>query len=93
MLRLAKGGRQDETEHSPRKDRAGLEVDVVGLTVGAPIAAANEANSRESRMGIELAAISPPDTSEEIAGGGPELVREVREVAESFGLPQRASIG
>jgi hypothetical protein len=63
---------------------------VVGLTVGAPVAAANEANSRASCMGIELAAISPPGTSDEIAAGAPEFVREVRELARSYGLPQGA---
>ena len=68
----------------------GLVVVVVGMTVGAPVAAANEANSHASCMGIELAAISPPGTSDEIAGGAPEFLREVRELSASFGLPQGA---
>lgn len=68
----------------------GLAVVALALTVGPPVAAANEANSRPSCMGIELAAISPPGSSDEIAGGAPEFVREVRELAASFGLPQGA---
>jgi hypothetical protein len=68
----------------------GLAVVALGMTVGAPVAAANEANSHASCMGIELAAISPPGSSDEINGGAPEFVREVRELAASFGLPQGA---
>lgn len=41
-------------------------------------------------MGIELAAISPPASSDEIAGGAPEFVLEVRELAASLELPQGA---
>lgn len=66
----------------------GLAAAVVSLTAGAPVAAATDGSSRASCMGIELAAISPPGTSAEIEGGAPELVREVRELARSFGLPQ-----
>jgi hypothetical protein len=66
----------------------GLAAVAVGLTVVAPVAIANEANGDASCMGIELSAISPPGTSDEIAGGAPEFVLEVRELAAGFGLPQ-----
>lgn len=67
-----------------------LAVAAFGLTVGAPAAAAKEANGHASCMGIEMAAISPLGTSDEIPWGAPEFVGEVRELAESFGLPQGA---
>ena len=75
-----------------RRARMGLGLAVVafGLTVGAPVAAAHEANGRASCMGIELAAISPPGTSDEIPGGAPEFVREVRELAVALGVSQGA---
>ena len=72
----------------PARIGLGLVAVAVGLAVVAPVAAANDANGSASCMGIELSAISPPGTSDEIAGGAPEFVREVRELAASLGLPQ-----
>jgi hypothetical protein len=65
----------------------GLAAIALSLTTAAPVAAAYEANGNASCMGIELSAISPPGTSDEIAGGTPEFVRAVRELAATFGLP------
>lgn len=72
----------------PARIGLGLVAVAVGLTVVAPSAGANEANGNASCMGIELSAISPPGTSEEIVGGAREFVLEVRELAARLGLPQ-----
>jgi hypothetical protein len=50
-------------------------------------AGASEPNGQASCMGLELASISPPGTSEEEPGGAPQFVAEIKEVAELLGAP------
>ena len=57
------------------------------LCVGAAPVAAHEANGHASCMGIELSAISPPGSSDEVPGGAPELIAELKEIGDAFGLP------
>jgi hypothetical protein len=64
----------------------------LGLTIPfAPAAAAaDEPNGHASCLGIELAAISPPGSSDEVPGGAPMFVGEVKSIATSLGLPPGA---
>jgi hypothetical protein len=55
--------------------------------MGTGLAAAHEANGHASCMGIELSAISPPGSSDEVPGGAPELGAEVKAIAAAVGLP------
>jgi hypothetical protein len=58
------------------------------LTLGlAPMAAAHEANGAASCVGIELSAISPPGSSDEVPGGAPAFVAEIKAIAANAGLP------
>jgi hypothetical protein len=50
-------------------------------------AAAHEANGHASCVGIELSAISPPGSSDEVPGGAAEFGAEVKAIAASLGLP------
>jgi hypothetical protein len=59
------------------------------LTPGV-LAATGEPNGNASCLGIELAAISPPGSSDEVPGGAPAFVGEVKSVATSVGLPPGA---
>jgi hypothetical protein len=66
-------------------------VAVLTLTVGSLatpgiVAAASEPNSRASCMGLELASISPPGSSDEEPGGAPQFTGEVKGLAASLGL-------
>ena len=84
----------NEQSSVPRRLKAlgfgvGLGV-VMTLAVGPASVAAHEANGNASCMGIELSAISPPGTSDEVPGGAPELVGDVREIAASLGVPAGA---
>jgi hypothetical protein len=54
------------------------------------LAAPSEPNGNASCMGIELAAISPPGSSDEVPGGAPMFVGEVKSIATSLGLPPGA---
>lgn len=81
-----------DTRRRPR--RLGLPVVLaLGLTTllapGA-LAAPNEPNGNASCLGIELAAISPPGSSDEVPGGAPAFVGEVKSIATSLGLPPGA---
>jgi hypothetical protein len=51
------------------------------------VAAANEPAGHASCMGLELASISPPGTSDEEPGGARQFVAEIKEVAELLGIP------
>jgi hypothetical protein len=65
----------------------------LGLTMlSAPgaLAAPSEPNEHASCLGIELAAISPPGSSDEVPGGAPAFVGEVKSIATSLGLPPGA---
>ena len=65
----------------------------LGLTTfiaPAALAAPSEPNGNASCLGIELAAISPPGSSEEVPGGAPAFVAEVKSIASSLGLPPGA---
>ena len=53
-------------------------------------AAPSEPNGNASCLGIELAAISPPGSSEEVPGGAPAFVGEMKSIASSPGLPPGA---
>jgi hypothetical protein len=64
------------------------------LSVGsAATVAANEANGHASCMGIELSAISPPGSNDEVPGGAAEFGAEVKAIAASLGLPAGRVIG
>lgn len=81
-----------DTRRTPR--RLGLPmVLALGLTTllapGA-LAAPSEPNGNASCLGIELAAISPPGSSDEVPGGAPAFVGEVKSIASSLGLPPGA---
>jgi len=52
----------------------------------ATILAANEPNDAASCLGIEMAAISPPGTSDEEPGGARQFVGEVKELAAFLGV-------
>jgi hypothetical protein len=54
-------------------------------------AAPSEPNGAASCLGIELAAISPPGSSDEAPGGAPAFVGEVKSIAASLGLPPGAA--
>ena len=65
---------------------------VTGLAIGAltfpgVAAAASEPDGEASCMGLELASISPPGTSDEEPGGAPQFVGEIKEFAAFLGLP------
>jgi len=64
---------------------------LIGLTSSSAVEA-REANGQASCMGIELSAISPPGTSDELPGGAPQFVREVRSIAHALGLPTGAIV-
>jgi hypothetical protein len=51
------------------------------------IALAGQPSGQASCMGIELAAISPPGTSDEEPGGAPQFVAEIKSFADSLGVP------
>jgi hypothetical protein len=57
-------------------------------SVAAPgaVAAADEPNGNASCIGLELASISPPGSSEEELGGAPQFVGEVKWLASTFGV-------
>jgi hypothetical protein len=57
-------------------------------SVAAPgaVAAADEPNGNASCIGLELASISPPGSSEEEPGGAPQFVGEVKGLASTFGV-------
>lgn len=59
---------------------------IASLTLGAGGAAAREPNGHASCIGIEMAAISPPGSSEEIPGGAPALAAEVKAIAAELGV-------
>ena len=63
---------------------------LASVAFGGLASAAGEGNGHPSCMGIELSAISPPGTSDELADGAPEFVAEVRALAASFGWPPGA---
>jgi hypothetical protein len=48
--------------------------------------AAQEPNGAASCVGIEMAAISPPGTSDEEPGGAPQFVSEIKAFAELLGV-------
>jgi hypothetical protein len=56
------------------------------------LAAPSEPNGHASCMGIELAAISPPGSSDEVPGGAQAFVGEVKAIARSAGLPPGAVV-
>jgi hypothetical protein len=67
-----------------------LALGITTLLAPGALAAASEPNGHASCLGIELAAISPPGSSEEVPGGAPMFVGEVRSIATSLGLPPGA---
>ena len=73
-----------------RTPRRTLLVAVVALTLASlatpsVAAAASEPNCNASCMGLELASISPPGSSDEEPGGAPQFTGEVKELAAVFG--------
>jgi len=52
----------------------------------AGVLAADEPNGSASCLGIEMASISPPGSSDEEPGGARQLVQEVRAFAELLGI-------
>ena len=78
-------------ERRRRSHRLSL-VAVLGLAIGALtfpglVAGAEEPNGSASCMGLELASISPPGTSEEEPGGATQFVGEIKEFAAFLGVP------
>jgi hypothetical protein len=67
-----------------------LALGLTTLLAPAALAAPGEASGSASCMGIELAAISPPGSSNEVPGGAPAFVGEVKSIATSLGLPPGA---
>lgn len=65
---------------------AALGLAIGALTLPGGAAAAGEPNGHASCMGIELASISPPGTSDEEPGGAPQFVREIKEFADYLGV-------
>jgi hypothetical protein len=64
---------------------------VLALGLAIPLApgvaaAVDEPNGHASCMGIELAAISPPGSSDEVPGGAAAFVVEVKSIATSLGV-------
>ena len=59
---------------------------LTAVAAPAGVAAASEPNGSASCIGLEQASISPPGSSEEVPGGAPQFVREVKELAASFGV-------
>jgi len=68
---------------------AGLGLLAVALLAPATALAAGPSGAA-SCTGIEMAAISPPGTSDEVLGGAPQLVGEVKAFAGELGLPPGA---
>ena len=66
---------------------AAASLSIGALTLPAGAAAADEPNGQASCMGIELASISPPGTSDEEPGGATQFVGEIKEFAAFLGLP------
>ena len=72
------------------RTRRTLLLAVVGLTLaslGTPgvVGAASEPNGNASCMGLELASISPPGSSDEEPGGARQFTGEVKELAAALG--------
>lgn len=51
------------------------------------LAVAREPNEHASCIGLELASISPPGSSDEEPGGAPQFIGEIKEFAAFLGLP------
>lgn len=60
---------------------------LIGATAPGGVAAANEPNGRASCIGLEQASISPPGSSDELPGGAPQFIGEVKDLASMFGVP------
>ena len=78
----------ERRHHTPR---ATLLVALVALTVASLVTpsiatAASEPNGNASCMGLELASISPPGSSDEVPGGAPQFTGEVKGLAAALGL-------
>jgi hypothetical protein len=67
-----------------------LALGLTTLLAPGALAAPDEPNGNASCIGIELAAISPPGSSDEVPGGAPAFVGEVKSIASSPGLPPGA---
>lgn len=75
-----------------RRSRRRLVASVLALALlgtGMPggVAAAGEPNGNASCMGLELASISPPGTSDEEPGGALQFVGEIKGLAVLLGVP------
>jgi hypothetical protein len=69
---------------------ASLALAITVLASPGAAAAAHEPSGNASCMGIELAAISPPGTSDEEPAGAPQFAGEIRGLAFVLGLPPGA---
>jgi hypothetical protein len=65
---------------------AGVLMLIAGMALPATALADNEPNGAASCMGIELAAISPPGSSDEVPSGSSQLVSEVKGLAAAQGV-------
>jgi hypothetical protein len=74
--------------------RVGLSVvfalGMTALLAPGALAAPSEPSGNASCLGIELAAISPPGSSDEVPGGAPAFVGEIKAIAASLALPPGA---
>jgi hypothetical protein len=80
---------EGQTMDRPRHFRLAIWGVVLAASLALPGAAVagHEPNAHASCRGIEMAAISPPGTSDEELGGAPQFVSEIKEFAGFFGVP------
>jgi hypothetical protein len=65
---------------------APLALALTGVLAPVAVLAADEPNGSASCIGLEQASISPPGTSDEVLGGAPQFVGEVKELAGFLGV-------
>ena len=74
--------------HPIRRRALGALLGAVLLASVGPTAAsaASEPNRRASCVGLEQASISPPGSSDELPGGAPQFLGDVKTIAQALGL-------
>ena len=80
------------TTHTAALEAAGgARARVATLIAPGALAAPGEPKGNASRLGIELAAISPSGSSDDLPDGAPMFVADVKSIANSLGLPPGAA--
>jgi hypothetical protein len=79
----------------PRRTRlaAVLTLTLASAATPSVVAAASEPNGNASCIGLELASISPPGSSDEEPAGAPQFTGEVKGLAAELGLRPGALFG